>query len=421
MQAGISKHALQPIVGSQLMGYGNRESGSDGIHAPIYVRALALQQDDVMFVICSIEICYLRPPDVRAIQAYVEAHSDLHRDSVLLTTTHTHSAPGAHDDSAWKTPFVAMVGDTIIEASLRLQPAKMGVGAGFLYGYSINRRWLDRPIDPSVSVIRVDTINGNPLAIIGNYACHSVVLGYDNLKISGDWSGYASRLLEAELGADCIVMVTQGGAGDINPLTETVRQRLQAGHPVTSIGELTTYYYDDGTQDDAWNIEDRAGGTFVECETIARAYNATLKRVWRTISLIDAPTLSTASLSVSAMLADDEPPAQALPTVLQRFLPDMSQETMALDIRVIQLGDTIIMTQPGEVFSETAVNLRKMCQQMGYKHAISISYANGSYGYLPPENAFAEGGYEVIWALGLGISRHLQTRIQSAIRDYLHR
>ncbi|MEO1644741.1 MAG: hypothetical protein AAFR67_06110 [Chloroflexota bacterium] len=195
---------------------------------------------------------------------------------------------------------------------------------------------------------------------------------------------------------------------------------MQAGHSVTSIGELTTYY-DDGTQDDAWNIEDRAGGTFVECETIARAYNATLKRVWRTISLIDAPTLSTTSLSISAVLADDEPPTQELPAVLQRFLPDISQETMALDIRVIQIAETIIITQPGEVFSETAVNLRKMCQQMGYKHAISISYANGSYGYLPPENAFAEGGYEVMWALGLGISHHLQTRIQSAIRDYLHR
>lgn len=418
MQAGTSKRALKPIIGCQLMGYGNRNSGSDAIHAPIYVRAVALQQDDVTLVICSIEICYLRPPDVRAIQSYVEEHSALHRDNILLTTTHTHSAPGAHDDTAWSQPFVPAVGDTIITATENLHPAQIGVGAGFLYGYSINRRWLDRPIDPSVSVIRVDRIDGTPLALIGNYACHAVVLGYDNLKISGDWPGYASRLLEAELGADCIVIVTQGGAGDINPLTETVRQRLQAGHPVTSIGELTTYY-GDAAQDHAWNIEDRAGGTFIECETIARAYNDTVSKIWQAIPLVESPALSMKSLSVDAMLADDEPPAQNLPAILQSFLPDMSQETMQLDIHLIQIANTMIITQPGEVFSETAVNLRKLCQQIGYKHAMTISYANGSYGYLPPENAFAEGGYEVIWPLGLGISRYLQARIQTAIHDYL--
>ena len=75
---------------------------------------------------------------------------------------------------------------------------------GFLYGYSINRRWLDRPIDPSLSVIRVDEVDGQPLAIVGNYACHAVVLGYDNLLISGDWPGYASRYLENDFGGDFI-------------------------------------------------------------------------------------------------------------------------------------------------------------------------------------------------------------------------
>ncbi|MGJ3240340.1 MAG: neutral/alkaline non-lysosomal ceramidase N-terminal domain-containing protein [Anaerolineae bacterium] len=418
MQAGISKRELIPIVGCELMGYGNRDQGSDGIHAPIFVRAVALQQNQTMLVICSIEICYLRPPDCRAIQAYVEAHSTLHRDYILLTTTHTHSAPGAHDDSAWEEPFVQAVGDTIITAVENLQPARIGIGAGMLYNHSINRRWLDRPIDPSVSVIRVDTVDGHPLAIIGNYACHAVVLGYDNFKISGDWPGYASHLLEAEFGNGCLVLVTQGGAGDINPLTETVRQRLHAGHPVTSIGNLKTYY-GDAKNDHAWNIEDRVGGTFIECETIARAYNDTVKHIWRTISTTDNPLLSLQSFAVNATLADDEPPATDLPDVLKRFLPDMSQESLQIDVRVLCIAETVIITQPGEVFSETAVNLRKLCQQLGYKHAITMSYANGSYGYLPPHNAFAEGGYEVLWALGLGISRHLQDRIQAVVQDYL--
>jgi len=423
MQAGTSKRQLNPNIGADLMGYGKRAGGSRGLHDPIHVRALALQQDDALLVICCIEICYLRPPDVRAIQNYVSEHAPLRAENLILTTTHTHSAPAAHDESAWRSPFYAEVGDTIIAAYQKLQPAKTAIAAGFLYGYSINRRWLDRPIDPSVSVLRVDTADGKPLAILGNYACHAVVLGDDNLLISGDWPGSASRLLEGRFSGDFVALVTQGGAGDINPLTETVRQRFNAGHPVTSIGDLRSYYGKE-INENGWQIEDRAGGTFIECETLARAYNAEVLRIWQGLDTdmdkSDAKPMWIESLAVDATLAADEPPAQELPPVLRSFLPDMSQEALILDCRVVRIGDTIIITQPGEVFSETAVNLRKMCQQMGYEHAIIMSYANGSYGYLPPANAFAEGGYEVIWPLGLGISRHLQSRIQRAIRAVLN-
>lgn len=45
------------------------------------------------------------------------------------------------------------------------------------------------PIDPAVSVLRLDTTAGNPLAILVNYACHPVILGPDNLQI--DVSGCA--------------------------------------------------------------------------------------------------------------------------------------------------------------------------------------------------------------------------------------
>ena len=76
----------------------------------------------------------------------------------------------------------------------------IGSGTGVLYGYSINRRWLDRPVDPGIAVLRVDDMDGKPLGLFTNFACHSVVLGSDNLLISGDWPGDAMRRLEATLG-----------------------------------------------------------------------------------------------------------------------------------------------------------------------------------------------------------------------------
>lgn len=419
MLAGVHKQILDVNVGHPLIGYGNRLAPATGIHDPIQVRALALRQDDTILVFCSVEVCFLRPRDIRAIQTYVAEHSELQAHQLLITTTHTHSAPGAHDESAWVGSFTQMVANTIISAYDNMQPAKIGIGAGFLSGYTINRRWLDRPVDPSVSVIRVETMSREIMAIVSNFACHAVVLGYDNLLVSGDWAGYSSRFLEDEFGQDCVAIFTQGGAADINPLTETVRQRLSAGHPVTTIGDLTTYYQNN-SQDEAWNVEDRAGGTFIECETLARAVNTEINRILHRIETRESIVFWVKQVTVDASLADDEPAQKQLPLTLQTILPNASEEEMHLHLMLINLDNVIISTQPGEVFSETAVHFRKSVQQGGYRHAILMSYANGSYGYLPPQNAFAEGGYEVLWALGLGISRYLQNRIHAKFSSLLN-
>jgi neutral ceramidase len=269
--------------------------------------------------------------------------------------------------------------------------------------------------------MRVDRADGRPLAVVSNYACHAVVLGYDNYLISGDWPGYSSRLLEAELGGDCLAIYTQGGAGDVNPLTETVRQKLAAAYPVGTIGNLTSYYgdYRKG-EGDAWNIEDRGGGTFLEAETLARAFNEEVKRVWRAISTETDVPLWIENRVINGAADPDEPRGkEALPAEYRTFLTEIRDGQIPVEIMTVGIGSAVFVTQPGEVFSETAVELRKVAQQMGYHFPWLVSYANGSYAYLPPANAFNEGGYEVNWALRYGLSRHLQDRIMAAVHPAL--
>ena len=90
-----------------------------------------------------------------------------------------------------------------------------------------------------------------------------------------------------------------------------------------------------------------------------------------------------------------------------------------MEIMLVGIGPAVLVTQPGEVFSETAVALRKTGQQMGYDFPWLVSYANGSFAYLPPANAFDEGGYEVKWALRYGLTRYMQDRIADAVMPIL--
>lgn len=424
LKAGIGRSIVTPRVGAKLIGYFNRPEGSKGVHDDLLARALVLDTGDTVLALCSVEILWLWSSIIMQIRQAVAARCPLQPENIFIFCTHTHAAAGPHVTDDWDTPLVDRIADAIVTAYEARQSAQLGFGFGQLIGYNINRRWLNRPADPSVGVMRVDTADGKPLALLGNYACHAVVMGYDNYWISGDWPGYACRQLEADMKArgheTFVALFSQGGAGDVNPLTETVRQRLAAAHPVGTIGDLTSFYgrFDIGLPD-SWNIEDRGGGTFLECETLARAYSSEVLRVYRKIEFGAEIPVWVERVVVNGAVGTDEPPAEGLPEAYYTLLPEISVGNIPLEIMVVGIGSAVLVSQPGEVFSETAVELRKRGQQMGYAFPWLVSYANGAYAYLPPANAFDEGGYEVSWALRYGLSRHLQDRITEAILPIL--
>jgi hypothetical protein len=79
----------------------------------------------------------------------------------------------------------------------------------------------------------------------------------------------------------------------------------------------------------------------------------------------------------------------------------------------------VLVTQPGEVFAETAWLLKAQLRAMGYSTPVLVSYANGWMAYLPEPSAFPEGGYEVDWAVSLNISAQFQPRFRAAITPIL--
>jgi neutral ceramidase len=418
--AGVGRQNVTPKIGTELYGYFNRFDPSNGVHDPLWARAVVMRMARTTIALVSIEICVFRAREVAATRRAVATRCGLAPENVFVFATHSHAAPSSHDPSNWEQPLSDLVADAVVEAYQSLQPAKAGVGAGFLYGYNINRRWMDRPADPAVGVIRIDTLNGQPLAVIGNYACHAVVLGSNNLLISGDWPGYASRLLEDALGQSTVALFSQGGAGDVNPLTETVRQRLAAGHPVASIQELSSYYgYGVQEHPDTWTIDERKNGTFDEAETIARAYRDEVLRVWHAITPSEEAPLWVDRIVVNGTVDEDEPPGEGLSNEYREQMPEIKDGYVPLEVMLVGLGNTVIVGHPGETFSEDSIALRRVCQQMGYDYAMLFTYANGSYAYLPPENAFLEGGYEVSWPRRYGITRRIQQRFRDAIWPFL--
>ncbi len=73
------------------------------------------------------------------------------------------------------------------------------------------------PVDPAVSVLKIEDVKGIPRVIVMNYACHTDAV-WGNFAISADWVGVATRLTEEAFDKKINCLFIQGAAGNIAPL-----------------------------------------------------------------------------------------------------------------------------------------------------------------------------------------------------------
>ena len=106
--------------------------------------------------------------------------------------------------------------EAIVEASKNAVPARIGVAKKDL---ELNRnrhtKREPKPTDPMLAVIRFDDLDGNPLAIVTNFAAHPVTMDEKVFKFSPDYPGALQNRVETALGTNCVFM--QGAAGDMSP------------------------------------------------------------------------------------------------------------------------------------------------------------------------------------------------------------
>jgi neutral ceramidase len=418
LRAGFGRAEITPKIGCQLVGYGGRDTGATGVHDPLQARALVLEDENGLWALISCDLLFVFAQTVAEIRNAVHARVGIAPERLFVATTHTHGGPWDGAAENWDRPLAEIIADAVEHACQSRQPARIGSGFGILYGYSINRRWLDRPIDPAVAVLRVDDAAGNLLGVVSVFGCHAVVLGYDNYLISGDWPGHAMTKLEESLGNDVTCLFFQGGAGDINPLVAGVRKQLESGRPIVAIGNVSTYY---GAKDDpeGWNIGDRGGGTFEEVAELGDAYAREVLHVTRSLQTAEAGRLWSEQVTVNAAADPDERVNRPRTPLAFEWPADWSEDNMPAEIMILGIGDMVLVGQPGEVFSETGINLRLHLRALGYRTPALVSYANGCLLYLPEPSAFPEGGYEPNWALSLGISKQFQPRVRQAIEPVL--
>lgn len=182
------------------------------------------------------------------------------------------------------------------------------------------------------------------------------------------------------------------------------QRRLEQGH-------------DNAPKEDSnkWSIGDRGGGTFEEVAELGDAFAEEVAYVASRIATSPTGKLWSEQVTVNAAAAPDEHPVKPNPVLLTERPGFMDPDNIPAEIMLLQVGDLMLVTQPAEVFAETAIGLKIQLRALGYPTPALVTYTNGFLLYLPEPDAFPEGGYEVQWAVSLGLSKDFQTKFRQAI------
>jgi hypothetical protein len=198
---------------------------SQGTRDPITARALVLDTAATRLLWATADIVGVDAGFVTRVEERL-AGAGLRYTATIVSASHTHSGPGAFVNSPLFGVLVMdrmkrAIREALIEAIVsaargaerRLQPAR--AGAAVLVAPAVTASRLDLPLDRDITVLKLASPQGPPIAVLWNFAIHGTMIGPRNLRLSGDVMGVASAQIERAVGAPALFV--NGAVGDVSP------------------------------------------------------------------------------------------------------------------------------------------------------------------------------------------------------------
>jgi len=381
--------------------------------------------------------------------------------NVLVNASHTHPPGRLLCEDAEQ---VDRTFDAVSRAVQNMTPVRVGTGVGYEDRIMINRTlrlkngkaWTIRqahpcppdeevaglgPVDPEIGILRVDRPDGQPLAVVYNFAGHPLI-GVPGGAVTANFPGFASNVIEQGLGNGAMALFLQGAGGDVTEVLYKDVNRPRDSEPIGTVLGLSTLRA-------LRDIQTTEATLSVASETVALPRRTDIPERLEALEQEQAgllATLSSTSLSFKVFLPlyikyglnPDYPSdysyrylhaeqigtnelteldnwnrqniAKYLSNIyamekLARIQSDMAtlrwhqafneasgEETIAAEVQGIRIGDYVLITCPAEVLTEVGLNVKKASP---YEHTFIAGCSNGYIHYGAPASDYGMGGYEV--------------------------
>ncbi len=208
------------------------------VNDPSFAKVLALRKGDTTILLITLDAVAIgeigRIPNsfLSSLRHRIETEFQVSPKHVIVTASHCHATV----QSDLLTPVL----DAVRTAVGHLSPVKAGMALAQENRISENRRLRLKDgtetdmrrayalpsdnaveavglIDADVGILKLERLDGTPLALVYHFACHPI-MNPPSRGSSADFPGFASRLIEDALGTGAMAFFVQGCAGDINPV-----------------------------------------------------------------------------------------------------------------------------------------------------------------------------------------------------------
>ncbi|MBU4212033.1 MAG: hypothetical protein L6437_11255 [Kiritimatiellae bacterium] len=444
------------------------------IHDPLYAKALVLDDGRTRVAIIAMDTTAIGGRRISQrilddvgeeflpkLRGRIQKELNIPGSNVLVNASHTHP-PGrllCADNAQVDRTF-----DAVRRAVRNMTAVRIGIGAGHEDRITINRSlrlkngqdWTIRhsnpcppdeevaavgPIDPEIGIIRIDRLDGRPLAVVYNFACHPL-FGDARGAITANFPGVASRVIEENLGHDAMALFLQGAGGNICDVLFKDFSRPRDIEPLGVMLGLSTLKA-------LRNIPTGNAGLNVISETIQLPRRTDIPKRIATLRREQADlleSLRSTSLNFKAflplylqhVLSPDCPSdysyrylqaekigsdertamdawnrrrvdkylknihAMERLVVIQEDIATLQKHqaindesgaaTISAEVQGIRIGDGVMITSPAELLVEIGLNLKKASP---HKHTLVVPFSNGYMHYGAPADAYSRGGYEV--------------------------
>jgi neutral ceramidase len=421
---------------------GMQDRQAKGAHDPLHARCLVLDDGKTRIALVVVDSCMIPRAITDAAKAKARKLTGIPPERILISATHTHSAPTlagvfqSEPDEDYPAYLTEKIAQGIERAAKNLAPARIGWGVAQDKTQVFNRRWLMKtlqadpfgglndkvkmnpgylhkdlakpagPIDPDVSLLSVQSADGRPLALLANYSLHYVG-GLPAL--SADYFGAFAERVRELVAADkadppFVGILSNGTSGDINNIN-------YGGSAPGKRGE--------GEQ------------IRLVADSVARAAHEAYKKINHQSRITLAMAQTEIELGVRLPTPADVAKAReildkakekkvltTLPEVYARettLIADYPPKVKIV-LQAIRVGEVGIVAIPCETFVEIGLDLKK---RSPLRPTFTIELANGYNGYLPTPAQHKLGGYETWRARSSYLEVDASTHITRALLELL--
>ena len=452
------------------------------INDPLYAKALVLDGGTTRVAIIAVDavaignIFDIKDDFLPKLRDRIQKELSIPGHNVLVNASHTHPPCGLLCEDAEQ---VDRTFHAVKRAVQNMVPVKVGTGVGHEDRFIINRTlrlkngqsWTIRhanpcppdeeveglgPIDPEIGILRIDRMDGQPLAVVYNYACHPL-LGVPGGAITANFPGFASKVIEENLGNGAMALFLQGAGGDITEvLYKDVNRPRDSEPPGTMLGLSTLKALRDIQTGDATltvasetvalprrtDVPERVEALRREQAEWLASLRSTSLNIKTFLPLYikyalspDCPSdysyryLQAESIGTNELAAMDAENRSNIEKYLSNIRAmeklariqdkiatlkhhkaqndEAGEPTIQAEVMGVKIGDCVLITAPVEVLAEVGLNVKRASP---YEHTFMAAFSNGYMHYGAPAADYDRGGYEVTECLLAPEWQHIYER-----------